>query len=90
MGRTDEQPTFVYCFNLWDMRHPKTRKEYPVALEELFSIKEPLIILMHESVETDLVPPENVTLVKIPDSELTFCSEYMVNTLIELLCKTSK
>ena len=90
MGRTDEQPTFVYCFNLWDMRHPKTRKEYPVALEELFSIKEPLIILMHESVETDLVPPENVTLVKIPDSELTFCSEYMVNTLIELLYETSK
>lgn len=87
MGRTDEQPTFVYCFNLWDMRHPKTRKEYPVALKELLSIEEPLVVLMHESVDIgDLEVPGNVKIVKVPDSELTFCSEYMVNTLIGILC----
>lgn len=84
LGRTDEQPTFVYCFNLWDMRHPKTRKEYPVALDMLFTIKEPLVILMHESVDIgDKNIPENITLVKVPDEELTFCSQYLVDKVIE-------
>ena len=84
MGRTDERPTFIYCFNLWDMRHPKTRKEYGVALDWLFSIKEKLIILMHESVDiSDREIPENITVVKLPDEELTFCSEYMVEALLK-------
>ena len=54
-------------------------------MKELFSITEPLVILMYESVDVEMDVPENVTLVKVPDNELTFCSEYMVNTLIELL-----
>ena len=88
MGRTDEPITFVYCFNLWDMRHPKARKEYPVALDELLTITDPLVVLMHESVDIgDREIPENVTLLKVPDSELTFCSDYMVDTLIDLLIK---
>ena len=84
MNRTDEPLTFVYCFNLWDMRHPKTRKEYPVALDELFSITEPLIILMHESVDIGKREiPANVTLIKVPDEEMFFCSDYMVQKILE-------
>ena len=86
--RTDEPPTFVYCFNLWDMRHPKTRKEYPVALDELFTITDPLIIIMHESVDIgDRQVPDNITIVKAPDEELTFCSDWMVDKIIELVEK---
>ena len=83
MDRSSEPVTFVYSFNLWDMRHPKTRKEYPVALEMLFSIREPLVILMHESVPVEMEVPDNVRIVKIPDDEMTFCSDYLVDRIIE-------
>lgn len=85
MGRSEEPVTFVYCFNLWDMRHPKTRKEYPVALKMLFEIKEPLLILMHESVDVpgDMEVPENVTIVKVPDGEMSFCTPYLVDRILD-------
>ena len=83
IGRSSERPTFVYCFNLWDMRHPKTRKEYGVALDWLFDIKERLVIVMHESVDiSDREVPENITIVKLPDEQLTFCSEEMIQALL--------
>lgn len=87
MGRSDEEPVFIYCFNLWDMRHPKTRKEYGTALDWLFSIEGyRVVILMHESVDIgERVVPSNVEIVKMPDEELTFCSDLMVDTLIDHL-----
>ena len=84
MGRSSERPTFVYCFNLWDMRHPKTRKEYGVALDWLLSIKEKLVIVMHESVDiSDREIPDNVTVIKLPDEDMTFCSERIIEALLE-------
>ena len=84
MGRTEEPVTFVYSFNLWDMRHPKTRKEYPIALKMLFEIKEPLLILVHESIDlTGLEVPENVTSEKVPDQEMSFCTQYLVDKVLE-------
>ena len=84
MGRSSERPTFVYCFNLWDMRHPKTRKEYSVALDWLFDIRERLVIVMHESVDiSDREIPENVTVIKLPDEDMTFCSERIIGVLLE-------
>ena len=84
LGRSDEPVTFVYCFNLWDMRHPKTRKEYPYALRELFSIEAPLVIVMHESVDMPkIVVPSNVTVIKLPDEDLTFCSSALVDAVID-------
>jgi hypothetical protein len=40
---------------------------------------------MHDSVDiSDRESPQNITVVKLPDEELTFCSEYMVETLLKL------
>ena len=82
LGRTDEEPVFLYCCNNLDMSHPKTRKEYPEILRQLFTIRRPLVVVVHESIDIPLEVPKNVSVIWVPDKFMTSCTQELVDTLI--------
>ena len=80
LGRTNEEPTFLYCFNLAEMDGT-----YLETLDKLLEIKSKLAIVIHESIELgERRIPENVTIIKIPDD----CMSWKATVVADAIIKT--
>lgn len=67
LNRSTESPIFLYSFN---NKEPHT-KEYENELSELLTIKKPLFIIIHDTVNIPSYIPDNITIIKCSNEVMT-------------------